>query len=185
MDGRMHACTRTHDGAMFLDMITFHVHKHQHNPTPQPPTRGLQDGRAYIGGFEGYKGRKGLGFTVTKMGKGLIADRDGNAQIGGGLIIDFNARSYRRTSAAGGEEAEVSLADSAKAAGPPGTVPEFWDEEGVYGLLRAAVDDPEANYAAMDAFTRALRAEQGVLLEEEPPRVPIPAYTRERACLSV
>lgn len=114
------------------------------------------------------------------MGKGLIANRDGNAQIGGGLIIDFNARSYRRTSASGGEEAEVSLADSAAAASPPGNVPEFWDEEGVYALLRAAVEDPEAHYAAMDAFTRALRAEQGVLLEEEPPRVPIPAYTRER-----
>jgi len=152
-----------------------------------------QDGRAYIGGFEGYKGRKGLGFTVTKVGKGLIADREGSKQIGAGLIIDFTAQTYRKTSASGGEEPEVSMAGAAAAAQAKGkgkgkgkgkeeaavAVPDFWDEAAVYALLRAAVEDPAGHWAAVTQFTQALRDEQARLLHEEPPRVPIPSYSKE------
>lgn len=46
---------------------------------------------------------------MTKVGKGLIEDREGSQQKGGELIIDFAQRTFRKTSAAGGEEPEVSM----------------------------------------------------------------------------
>lgn len=151
-------------------------------PSSPSPTTTAQDGRAYIGGFEGYRGRKGLGFTVTKLGKGLIANREGPKQIGVGLIIDFTAQSYKRTSAAGEEEAEVSMAGAAATSTGAAAVPDFWDEAGVYALLRSVVEDPSGHWAAMVKFTEALRAEQAKLLHEEAPAVPIQAYAREREC---
>jgi hypothetical protein len=117
---------------------------------------------------------------VTKVGKGLIANREGARQIGAGLIIDFAAQTYRQTSASGGEEPEASMAGQAAAAGGDVAVPDFWDEAGVYALLRAAVEDPSGQWAAMTKFTQALRDEQARLLHEEAPRVPIPPYVPER-----
>eukprot|EP00624_Nannochloropsis_granulata_P002137 evm.model.NODE_20596_length_3899_cov_24.563734.1 len=42
----------------------------------------FSDGRVYIGGLERRERRRGIGFTVTKAGKAVIAFREGGNQVG-------------------------------------------------------------------------------------------------------
>ncbi|KAM3573653.1 hypothetical protein VYU27_004386 [Nannochloropsis oceanica] len=144
----------------------------------------FSDGRVYIGRLDRRERRRGLGFTVTKAGKAVIASREGDKQVGYGLVLDFASHTYRRTPAGStqiGEEVKMNAAAlaSASAASTAARLPSFWNQEGVLGLLKGAMVDPVAAWGTLEAFSKALREEQARLLNETPPRITVGPYVRK------
>ena len=150
----------------------------------------FSDGRVYIGGLDKRERRKGLGLTVTRAGldKAVVARREGDHQIGAGLVLDFAAHTYRRTllhgggaGAAGAHNGEEIAADPAAVAAASATVaplPSFWNEEAVLALLEQALADPVAAWGTLMVLTKALRQEQARAFSETPPRVAMAPYVR-------
>lgn len=133
--------------------------------------------------------RVGLGLTVTRARKALLAERcvrgdDGAVVMEAGVMLDFAAGSYKRVTppapgAAGVgslesmgngdgrlEQQQETLVTDVAAASAAVSVPGLWDAEGVVALLRAALADPAAQWGALAAVVKVLLKEAAVLLAE-------------------
>lgn len=133
--------------------------------------------------------RVGLGLTVTRARKALLAERrvrgdDGAVVMEAGVMLDFAAGTYKRVTppaggAAGGDspesmgsgdgrleqQQETRVADAA-AASAAVSMPGLWDAEGFAVLLRAALADPAAQWGALAAVVKVLLQEAAALLAE-------------------
>lgn len=136
--------------------------------------------------------RVGLGLTVTRARKALLAERrvrgdDGAVVMEAGVMLDFAAGTYKRVTppapgAAGGgnpesmgsgdgrleQQQETRVADAAAAASASAAVamPGLWDAEGVAALLRAALADPAVQWGALAVVVKVLLQEAAALLAE-------------------
>lgn len=141
----------------------------------------FSDGRAYIGRLERRERRQGIGLTVTRTGKAVLARRELDQQIGPSVVFDFAARTYRHTDVptggAGGEEPTVKM-PSGEAGDGQGAcnLPSLWSREGVLSLLEEGMHDAARAWKSLKAFSEALRDEQVRLLNEHPPKVRVDPY---------